>query len=352
MRETSVGNGSRRQLGAGRVTSRDVAAASGVSQSTVSRVLRGDPRVSPMARASVLDAVERLGYRLNVAARSLTTSRTETMGVVVADIANPFYPFLIGALHQEFEALGFSTLLFADAAGSEEPSDDPLRALLTQAVDGLVFASANLGSGLGEAARRRQLPVVFLVRHDGDERFDRVLADNAGGGRDVARLLTDLGHRRIAMISGPANTSTSQDRDRGFLEAIADAGLDPIAVRCRHGPYTHAWGFEATLEMLRGDERPTAIFCGNDVIAFGALDAAQELGLSVPGDVSIVGFNDIPIAGWRFVNLTTVRQPLKEMARAAAQMLVKRVESPDREPRTRVFPVELVYRGTAGQPPS
>jgi LacI family transcriptional regulator len=338
-----------RHVNEGRVTSRDVAAASGVSQSTVSRVLRNDPRVSPAARDRVLAAVDQLGYRLNAAARSLITSRTQTMGVIVADIANPFYPYLIGALHQEFHELGYSTLLFADAAGDD--AADPLRALSTQAVDGLVFASANLGSRLGAAAKRQQLPVVFLVRHDGDDRFDRVIADNVGGGRDVARLLTDLGHRRIAMISGPADTSTAVDRDEGFLEALGQAGVPASEVRCRRGPYTHATGYDELLALLAEPDPPTAVFCGNDVIAFGALDAAEKLGISIPEQLSIVGFNDIPIAGWRRVNLTTVRQPLKEMAHIAASMLVARVDDPQREPRTRILPVELVYRGTAGQAP-
>lgn len=328
-----------------------MAAAAGVSQSTVSRALRGDPKISPATRDRIMAVVDQLGYRVNTAARSLITSRTQTMGVAVADITNPFYPFLLDALYREFRELGYSTLLFAEVTDGDEARADPLSPLLVQSVDGLVAASATLGSDLGDAAKRQHVPVVFLLRHVGDERHDRVVSDNVGGGRAVARLLHDLGHTKIAMISGPSNTSTAIERDQGFLEELERLGLPPDAVGCRRGPYAHRTGYDEMLALLREDDPPTAVFCGNDVIAFGALDAAETLGCSVPRDLSIVGFNDIPIAGWRRVNLTTVRQPLRDMARAAVRMLVERVEAPDLEPRCQVFPVELVYRGTTGPPP-
>ena len=329
-----------------RATSLDVAEAVGVSQSTVSRSLSDDPRISDATRARVEKAAKRLGYRPNIAARSLITSRTRTMGLAVSDINNPFYPSLIEALYAEFRDLGYGTLLFNS---EEETEGDPLAPFLAHSIDGLLVCSATLDSRLGVAAQDEGLPTVFLVRHT-SEPGNRVISDNRGGAGIVANLFTDLGHERIAVISGPSNTSTSLERDAGFLAALEERGVTVPPHWKLRGQYSHDVGFRLATSLLTGDDVPTAIFCGNDVIAFGALNAVEKLGLDCPGDVSIAGFGDIPIAGWPRIGLTPVRQNLPGMARAAARMLVEHVEESAAPPATEVFDTELVYRGTVGPP--
>jgi LacI family transcriptional regulator len=202
---------------------------------------------------------------------------------------------------------------------------------------------------------RRDVPFVQLIRSTDDVPADVVVSDNVDGARQAARILLDAGHRRIGMISGPENTSTARDRARGFREALAAAGC-PLEDRLvRSGSYSHQSGHQRARELLALDPPPTAIFCGNDVIAFGALDAAGRLGVAVPGDLSLVGFDDIPMAEWYAFDLTTVRQPFVDMAHTAARMLVERIDRGRRNaavsplpPRREIFPVNVVHRATVG----
>lgn len=332
-------------------TSHDVAALAGVAQSTVSRALSGDPSISEPTRERVVEAARELHYSPNAMARSLITRRADRVGVFIADITNPFYPELVESLEREFEALGYGLALFSDGVYSEE--DGQLDLFLSRTIDGLIFASAGLGFSLGDRLAATEAPVVFLNRHVDDDRFDRVVADNVGGGRLAAELLLELGHTRIAQISGPPQTSTARDRDVGFQAALAERGAPLPGRYHRHGPYAHATGFEGCRSLLSEDPPPTAIFCGNDVIALGAWDAAVSAGLDVPGDLSIVGFDDILLSGWESIGLTTVRQPLAAMAASSARLLVGRIESGHTGAgRAEEFPVEMVMRRSAGPPAS
>jgi LacI family transcriptional regulator, galactose operon repressor len=332
------------------VTSNDIAKELGISQSTVSRALRGDPRVAAPTLQRVVEAAQRRNYTPNLAARSLITRKTRTVGVVVSDITNPFYPELLDILHNEFALANYRTILI------NQRTDAQLEQHVAQlinggAVDGLVYVSAVLGMplpGRGVSAR----PVVLLNREISSATTDAVVSDNTGGGRAVAEAILNLGHRRIALIGGPENTSTSRDRELGFTLQLraADTPLDPRLRRT--GQYSHISGYQWCLDLLATDPRPTAVFAANDVIAFGALDAARRLAIRVPEELSIVGFDDIDMAGWEAFNLTTARQPLADMARTAARLLLERIASEEPlEPRRRVFPVELVHRSTLAAPP-
>lgn len=332
------------------VTSNDIARELGISQSTVSRALRGDPRVAAPTLQRVLETAQRRNYTPNLAARSLITRRTRTIGVVVSDITNPFYPELLDILHNEFTLANYRTILI------NQRTDAQLEQHVAQlinggAVDGLVYVSAVLGMPLpGRGASAR--PVVLLNREISLATTDAVVSDNRGGGRAVAEAIVNLGHRRIALIGGPENTSTSRDRELGFTQRLR-AAATPLDPRLRRvGQYSHTSGYQSCLDLLTTDPRPTAVFAANDVIAFGALDAARRLGIRVPEELSIVGFDDIDMAGWEAFNLTTARQPLADMARAAAKLLLERIASEEPlEPRRRVFPVELVHRSTLAGPP-
>ncbi len=327
-------------------TSWTVAKEVGVSQSTVSRALRGDSRVRPETRRRIAEAAERLGYRPASMVTDEPTNRT--VGVVVADLTNPFFPSLLTPIYDELRILGYRVVLFAER--TDIPTgQDALSRLLDRSIDGVLITTATLDSRFTAGLVDRDLPVVLLNRYVDGMDVDRAFADNHEGGRLAGRHLLDLGHRRIGMIRGPSNTSTSRDRFAGLVEVLAESGveLDPLLVR--EGPYAHQCGYQHTRELLRLEEPPTAILCGNDVIAFGAIDAARSLRVEVPSGVSIVGFDDVPMASWEVFQLTTVRQPLDDMARAAARMLAERIEydgeiGPGRE---QIFATSLVKRSTS-----
>ncbi|HEU4974363.1 MAG TPA: LacI family DNA-binding transcriptional regulator [Baekduia sp.] len=332
------------------ITSRDIAKAAGVSQSTVSRALRGDTRVAEETRLRVVEAAERLRYTPNLLARSLITNRTKTIGVVVSDITNPFYPELLDVLHAEINLSGYRTVLFNERT-DEGNTDTLLPQLAGRAVDGMVFASATLGSRSAEIFSRAGLPVVLLNRRVDEAQVDLVISDNYNGGQLAGRFLADLGHRRIALIAGPANTSTSRDREAGFREALEARGAQLDERLRRAGDYSHQSGYQWCIDLMRLDPPPTAIFCANDVVAFGALDAAKRLGVRVPEDLSILGFDDIEMASWEVFSVTTIRQPLARMAKLAVRMLIERLEGQaEPEPRAVVFPTQLVRRETTAPP--
>jgi LacI family transcriptional regulator len=326
------------------VTSRDIAREAGVSQPTVSRALRGDPRVAPATAALVQITAARLGYVPDAAAQTLITRRTGTVAVVVADITNPFYPELVEALHDELGRATYRTVLLnerTDARGVE-------MLMRAGAVDGAIVATATLDERTRALLTDERAPIVQIVREvDGVDR-DAVVSDNRGGAVLAAELLVRLGHQRVGLVSGPLDTSTARERDAGFEAALHRLGLRLHPELRRRGEYAHHAGHQGCLELLDASEPPTAIFCGNDVIALGALDAARRRGVAVPGELSIMGFDDISLAGWESFRLTTVRQPLAEMAHAAVRALVRRIEGDDGPPRRTVFPTELIQRATTG----
>ena len=333
------------------VTSKDIARELKISQSTVSRALRGDPRVAPETTARILETARQMNYTPNLAARSLITRKTRTVGLIVSDITNPFYPELLDVLHNEFALAGYRTVLF------NERTDAPLEQRVADlvngaAVDGLVYLSATLGTplpGRGVGA----IPVVLVNRHIDSAEVDTVVSDNRRGGRIVADAIVGLRHRRIAFIAGPDNATTSRDRERGFRAGLRAHGVKFDPKFRRAGQFSHHTGYESGLQLLAAQPRPTAIFAGNDVIAFGALDAARRLGVRVPDELSIVGFDDIDMAGWEGFNLTTVRQPLAAMGHTAVSLLLGRIESDGEQQARRriVFPVELVHRDTLAAAP-
>jgi len=337
------------------VTARDVALAAGVSQATVSRAMRSGSRVTPVTRARVLEAADQLGYIPNSVAQGLANNHTRTIAVVVADLTNPFYPHLLGPLHDAFHMAGYRVVLFAEGtnlgAGREH-----LAQLLDRSLDGVLFTTATLDLDAGELVRRK-VPFVLLVRSIDDLQADTVVSDNVDGAQQATQVLLDAGHRRIGMIAGSQNTSTARDRSRGFRAALAAAGVPIDEALVVSGSYTHQSGNQRARELLALRSPPTAIFCGNDVIAFGVLDAAGRLGVTVPGDLSVVGFDDIPMAEWHAFDLTTVRQPFPEMAFTAARMLIEQIARARHgrvghpvPARHEVFPVNVVHRATVGHP--
>jgi LacI family transcriptional regulator, galactose operon repressor len=332
-----------------RPTSHDIAREAGVSQSTVSRALRNHPRVKPLTARRVREAAARLGYVPDDTARALITGRTNTIAIEIADITNPFFPEIVDVLHDELTLAGYRVVLFNER--TDRRPDAGLQSVLRgRAVDGVIITAATLGDRTNELLRDGPLPAVMLNRDvRGFVGLDRVVADNRGGSRRAAAFLHERGHRGIAFVAGPGDASTSLERERGFCGELQRLGSPVTEALRRAGPFSHAHGYRAGGELLALREPPTAIFCANDVIAFGVLDAARAAGVRVPEELSVVGFDDIPMAAWEAFSLTTVRQPLGEMARAAVSALVGRLRGgSDWRPRRQVFATELIERGTAG----
>ncbi|TCP45091.1 LacI family transcriptional regulator [Tamaricihabitans halophyticus] len=328
------------------ITSRDVARLAGVSQPTVSRALRGDPRVSDETVRRVRQAAEALNYVPSEAGRSLSTRSSHRIGVLVSDLTNPFYPHLVGPLHDELEAHGYRMMLFterSEAMGAAERLTD-------HSIDGLVLATSTLDSALPAELQRRELPFVYLNR-EGTTPADAVVVDNRLGGEQVANQLVASGHRHIGGIFGPDNTSTGRDRELGFRQALADAGIALRPAHTKHGPFEFETGRTALPELLAADPAPTALFCGNDVVAIGVLDAARRLGVQVPAELTVIGFDDIPMAAWTSFELSTVRHDLHEMARTAARLVVERVSGTyTGEPRRIVLSPRFIERQTHATP--
>ncbi|MFE5646574.1 LacI family DNA-binding transcriptional regulator [Rhodococcus sp. NPDC056516] len=329
------------------ITSRDVARLAGVSQPTVSRALRGDPRVATETRMRVESAVAALGYVPSEAGRSLVTRTTKRVGIVVSDLTNPFYPHLIGPLHDTLEKHGYRMMVFTERSDSQISIEQ----LVDGSVDGLVLLTSNVGSELPTELNRRRIPFVFLNRESGQGLGDAAVVDNQLGGRIAAARLTALGHRRIAGIFGPLETSTGRDREMGFRLELADAGIGLVPDLTRHGPFEFKTGYQAMTELLALPEPPTAVFCGNDVVAIGAVNAALSKGVRIPDEVSLIGFDDIPMAAWEVFRLTTIGHDLEKMAAAAAQLLVERLRGGvDSSPRRVVLEPQLIERSTLGAP--
>ncbi|MFZ3566104.1 LacI family DNA-binding transcriptional regulator [Streptomyces sp. BH097] len=325
------------------ITSHDVAKLAGVSQPTVSRALRDDPRVSLATREKIKRAAQALNYVPSEAGRTLSTRSTHRVGVIVTDMTNPFYPHVVAPLHDELERLGYRMMLLterSDEAVAEEK-------LLDQSLDGVVLATATTDSRLPALLERRGMPYVFLNRDTGRPGDFASVVDNEGGGRLVAQELVGLGHRRIAGVFGAANTTTGRDRELGFRLALADAGIGLPDDRVVRGAFEYGTGYAALPSLLDAAEPPTAVFCGNDVVAIGVLNAALAAGVKVPDDLTVIGFDDLPMAAWEVFRLTTVRHDLSELAFQAARLLARRIAGEvDADGERLVLPTEFVPRAT------
>ncbi len=327
-------------------TSHDVALEAGVSQPTVSRALRGDPRVTDATRRRVLDAAERLGYVTSDRGRSLSTRRTSRIGVVVEDLDNPFYLELLDVLHERLERADVRMIVLTPQRNDPER----VERLVDGSIDGAILTTTHLDSPLPAQLRSRHFPFVLLNRTVDDPAYASCAVDNRAGAIRLAEETLRAGHRAIAAVFGPETTSTGRDREAGIRAVLAGAGVPLPAERTRRGRFTFESGHRGCAELLAATDRPTAVLCANDVVAFGAINAARGLGLAVPDDVSITGFDDIAMAAWEVFRLTTVRQDLRRMAETAVDLVLGLVEDPQAEPERIVLPADLVPRATLAPP--
>lgn len=330
------------------VTSHDVARLAGVSQPTVSRALRNSPKVSEQTKRRVRQAATTLGYVPSETGRALSSGRTRRIGLLLTDLENQFYPHVIAPMHRELEALDYQLVLQTESSDSGRVAER----LIANALDGVLLATTTVDSVLPLRLRDREVPFVYFNRTSEAVDADSATVDAETGMRQVAERVLALGHRRIGAIFGPRNTSTAEQREVALREALAGAEVSIASQLSYRGSFDFATGYDGARHLLDRDDRPTVVICGNDVVAFGALNAARELGVAVPEQVSIVGFDDLPPASWPLLQLTTVAFDLNAMARRAAALLVARIE--EQAPVAyvhEVFPSRLVERATLATAP-
>lgn len=322
-------------------TSHDVARVAAVSQPTVSRALRGDPRVAEATRLRVLAAAAELGYVASERGRSLATRSTRQVAMV-ADVRNALYPVLVEPLHDRFAEHGLRLVLHAVRGDDELTS----ARILDGSVDGVVLTTTRVDSPLAGELLRRRLPFVELNRISGRPEADGVAADNRGGAAAVVAMLAAAGHRRVGAVFGPGQVSTSRDREAGARGALAAAGIELPDHRVARGGFGYDDGERGLAAIMTGRSRPTVVVCVGDLVAVGALNQARRMGLRVPHDVAVVGFDDLAMASWPMIELTTVRADLTAMAVAAADLLIRRLSDPSVSPQMTTFPTDLVLRAT------
>ncbi len=338
--------------GEGPVKLRDLARQVGVHPSTVSRVLSGDPsaRLSEATRARILDAARETGYRPNRLARSLKIQRTLVLGMVIPDITNPFFSGLFRAVEDVAGPLGYNVIL-CNTDDTAARFEQHLRVLAEGHVDGLLIAAAHRADSTIDSLRSRGIPYVLVNRRRDAAADSWVVSDDRGGARQAVEYLVELGHRRIGHIAGATDISTTATRLEGFREAMAQHGLLDERLIVKGGLVEEA-GARGMREILRlpGDLRPTAVFVANDFSALGAIAIAHRAGMRVPEDISIVGYNDGPLAARSEPPLTTLHVPVADMGRIATELLIQRLTGevdPSNTPAQVTLPVELVVRGSA-----
>jgi LacI family transcriptional regulator len=326
-----------------RVTIVDVARAAGVSYTTVSRVLNNKGSVKPETRERVLTAVTRLGYVVDQRARSLAGGRSQLIGLLVHDLGTSYIGEIIRGIDAELASAQYDLLLYT--THRRKIKESAYVGTLTRGLaDGLILVLPRDPGAYLETLRQQRFPHILIDHRGGDEEAPAVAAANLQGAYRATEYLVELGHRRIGFITGAMDQICAQDRLEGYKAALADQGIafDPDMVR--EGDFFQPLGYVGASALLELPHPPTAIFASNDVSASGVMEAVREHGLRIPDDVSVVGFDDIPQAAHVHPPLTTVRQPLEEMGRAATRMLLKHIQNPLHPPERVELPTKLVVR--------
>ncbi len=324
-------------------TIRQVADRAQVSSTTVSHVINNTRFVSEAVRVRVLQAMADLNYRPNGLACSLRLGQTHTLGLILPDSANPFFAEIGHAIELAAFAHGYSVILC-------NTENDQARELLytevlqNKQVDGMIFVAAGGGQEAFSNIVRNGLPLVVVDRDIGNLGLDTVTTDNHQGGVLATQHLIGLGHKIIGCITGPSNITPSADRVTGYRDALKEASLEVDQALLARGDFNVPSGFEAASRLLQQRPRPSALFVCNDMMAIGALRAVAKLGLRVPGDAAIVGFDDIELASYTIPPLTTISQPKQQIGQTAIQLILERLANPLLPPRHKTLDAQLIIR--------
>ncbi len=326
----------------------DVAKLAGVAPITVSRFVNNSGYCSPETRSKVEAAITELGYVPNRLASGLRSKHSSTLALVVTDITNPFFTTIARAVEDTAGAAGYS-VIFCNTDEEITKEKKYLQMLLEQRVGGIILVPALCTSDSVNFIQKHETPVVILDRRITDARTDVVLCDSETGAYKLIQLLISLGHKDIAILSGPKGTSTAEDRVAGCTKALLEANLQSTGELEYYGFFTQQSGYDMTIQVMAKNPCPTAIFAANNFIAIGAQKALQTLNKRVPEDVALVGFDDLPTAMITFPFLTVAAQPAYEMGKKATEILLEQlVSEPPKEFKEIILPAEIVIRQSSG----
>ena len=330
-----------------KVTSLQVAKKAGVSQSAVSRVFTQGASASRATIDKVKKAANDLGYRPNVLARAMVSGKSRIIGVVVAYLENQFYPEALERLSNSLQAQGYHVLIFM-AGKNMQSLDGVVEEILDYQVDGIVAASVAMSSTLAERCKFAGVPMVLFNRSQDLPSMSAVTSDNIAGGRKVAEFLISGNHKKIGYISGWEGASTQRDREAGFISCLANSGF--TLHNRQVGNFVMEEAKEATRKMFSSDP-PDAVFVANDHMALAVMDTLRyEIGLKIPQDVSVIGYDDVPASAWPAYDLTTVRQPVNKMVQETVEILIEKINNAEIEPRRVKIDGPLIIRGSARLP--
>lgn len=327
---------------------KDIANRAGVSTATVSRTLRNPELVSPKTKDKVMKAVKECNYRPNQMGINLRTKRSKNIVAIIPDITNPFNAGLVKAIEQKAQACGYSVLL-GDTQSDENQIKHYAGMVDSRQADGIILCSQVMPFELDSNQTPINLPPLVNANENTKVHgVHKVMLDNKGASIIGMEHLFSLGHKRIACITGPQNTSTSLERLSGYKQALEQAGIEIDENLIELGAYDIESGVIATKRLLLQKNRPTAIFCFNDEMAIGAISLLKDTGFKIPEDISVMGFDDIRFAQYVSPSLTTLRQPVEEIGKASVKMLLDLIENKATEEDFIAFPVELVIRNSTG----
>ena len=330
------------------LTLEDIAKISGVSRSTVSRVINGDVNVRDETRERVRKVIQQYDFQPNLAARGLAAGTTSVIGLVIpmgvtAIFSDPFFPLLTQGVTTACNALDYSVMLWLAEPEYERRTIHKI--LYSGLIDGVVVSSMLLDDPIIESLADSKLPFITVGRHPTNEKISFVDVDNRAGASSAVSYLLSTGRRRIATITGPHNMIAGNDRLDGYYDALREANLPLDDTLVAEGNFTDAGGYAAMQKLFPA--RPDAVFVASDSMAMSAIRAIQDAGLSVPTDIAVIGFDDVPQAARVSPPLTTIRQPTQLIGATAAQTLVDMITHPTREPRRVILPTELIIRASA-----
>ena len=328
-------------------TIKDVSRIANVSIATVSKVVNGkDENISSATRERIKRIIEEVGYVPNRIASSLVTKKTKTIGLIIPDIANPFFPELARGAEDFSNKEGY-TIILCNSDNDLEKEDAYIDMLQEKMVDGIIFTASSNRSELSIALNKSSIPVITIERNiDGLQSQNTIVSNNENGAYYAVIHMIECGYEKILHISGPMVSKPAQERYKGYLRALKEKNIEPIENHLIEGKYSGDWGFETIQNLISQRFDYDGVFCGNDLIALGALKALQLNNINVPNQVGLVGYDDIYMAQMVRPELTTVKQPNYEMGYQAAEMLVLMINSEEPNLTSESLETRLIVRGT------